>query len=49
MFRENKTKIWILALLMGAAAGFLLATRLNLLPLTNAEYETVLRTSHLQI
>jgi serine protease Do len=41
MLRENKLKIWILALAAGAAAGFLLATRLNLLPLTNAEYETV--------
>ncbi|MBU3933206.1 MAG: Do family serine endopeptidase [Candidatus Omnitrophica bacterium] len=38
--RKNKVRIWILALVVGAASGFLLAMRLNLLPHTSAEYET---------
>ena len=38
-FREHQTKIWLLALVAGIVGGFLLATRLNLLPSTKAEYE----------
>ena len=40
-FSESKVKIWILALIVGVVGGFLLATRLNLLPSTKAEYESV--------
>ncbi|UCB57681.1 MAG: Do family serine endopeptidase [Candidatus Omnitrophota bacterium] len=38
--RENKLRIWILALAAGVAAGLLLAVRLDLLPFTKAEYKT---------
>ena len=40
MDRQNKLKIWILALLIGVFSGFLIAVRLNVLAPTEAEYET---------
>ena len=39
-FKEDKTKIWILALVVGVVCGFILAMRLNLLPRTLAEYKS---------
>ncbi len=39
-FKEDKSKIWILALVVGVVCGFILAVRLNLLPTTKAEYKS---------
>ena len=39
-FKEDKTKIWILTLVVGVVCGFILAMRLNLLPRTLAEYKS---------